>query len=168
MTILSLKEWMTSNCNYLERAVQDVPANGDLQPFFAAMKDDTPMIFGVDLLQFDKAFVVDLFKAFLHTVGADQYAIIAAAWYVKLPRVEAERAVPVLDREGTGGAYKDQRRECYQITVGDRERSLIALYDVERDWKGKIRRLIRRTGVGGMPEGLFGRMVNLLVERTVH
>jgi len=52
--------------------------------------------------------------------------IIAAAWYVAVSDAEGEAATRVIDREGTGGVYKDERRECYQVTVGDRERSLIA------------------------------------------
>jgi hypothetical protein len=71
----------------------------------------------------------------------------------------------VIEREGTGGAYKDQRCECYSVIVGDREKTLTALFDVERDYKGKIRRLVRQ--VESTP-GMFGRMVDLLVERTRH
>lgn len=163
---MTLEQWLDMNCVYLQAAIKDLPANGDLPPTFAAMKDDTPVVFGLDLLHFDKAVAVNLFKAGIRAIDADQYAIIAAAWYVRIAAEEANAAVQVIDREGTGGAYKDQRRECYQVTVGDRERSLVALFDVERDWKGKICKLVRRTE--GVPKEFFGRMVDLLIDRTVH
>jgi hypothetical protein len=165
---MTLEQWMAANCGYLEMAIKDVPAKADLPPTFAALKDDTPVVFGLDLTQFDKEVAVNLFRAGIRAIDADQYAIIAPAWYVKLSHEEAAAATAVIGREGTGGVYKDQRHECYQVTVGDRERSLIAVFDVERDWKGKIRRLIPRSGVGAVPEGSFGRMVDLLVDRTMH
>jgi hypothetical protein len=162
---MTLEEWLTANCGYLELAVRDLPAKADLPPFFAAIKDDMPLIFGIDLMQFDKTVAVQLFQAGLKAMGAEKYAIIAAAWYVKV-NIDDAAVVEVIDREGIAGAYKDQRRECYQVTVGDHERSLIAIYDVERDWKGKIRRLTLQKK--GAAKSMIGRMVDLLVERTMH
>ena len=163
---MTLDDWLAANCRYLEEAVQDLPAKGDLPPFFAAMKDGMPIVVGLDFRSLDKALAVNLFQAVLKRAGADQYAIIAAAWYVRVRHDENVGATfRQLDREGTGGAYKDQRRECYQVVVGDRERSLGALFDVERDYKGKIRRLIRQSGT---PKDMFGRMVDLLVPQTRH
>jgi hypothetical protein len=170
MILLSLDEWLAANCGYLDQAVQDLPAKGDLPPFFAAMKNGTPMVLALDPLTHDQALAVDLFRAFLKSAGADQYTIIAAAWYValgpELNRQEVNAVTRTIDRESTGGAFKGQRRECYSVTAGDRERTLTALSDVERDYKGKIPHLSRRTK--GMPEGMFGHMTDLLVDRTMH
>jgi hypothetical protein len=163
---MTLDDWLAANCRYLDAAVQDLPAKGDLPPFFAAMKDGMPLVVGLDFPRLDKALAISLFQAVLRRAEADQYAIIVAAWYVKVRRDQNFGATfRQLDREGTGGAYKDQRRECYHVVVGDCERSLAALYDVERDYKGKIRRLIRQPGI--MPDHI-GRMVDLLVPQTRH
>lgn len=163
---MTLEDWLDTNCRYLEEAVRELPARGDLKPVFAGLKDGQPLVFGFDLSHFDKRFAVNLFQAALREMEADHYVIIAAAWYVKLPRGEDDAAVKTIGREGTGGSYKEQRRECYQITVGDHERSLIAIFDVERDYKGKIRRLVLQNK--GEASGMIGQMVDLLVERTVH
>lgn len=106
-----------------------------------------------------------LFRAFLRAIGAERYAIVAAAWIVRVSREEIAAATELINRDGTT-AYRDRRRECYQVVAGDRERTLIASFDVERDYKGKIRRLVRSAGPG--TTAAFGRMVDLLVERTRH
>lgn len=165
---MTLDAWFAVNCKYLEHAWQEVPAKHDLAPMFAGMKDGIAIVFAAQLLlRLDKEMAVDLFRGILKAAGADQYAIITAAWYVAVPRGEhAAAARQIIDQEGTGGAYKDQRREAYQVIVGDRERTLTALYDVTRDYKGKIRRLDRVTDA---PEIMSGRMCDLLVEpQTVH
>jgi hypothetical protein len=161
---MTLEEYLEANCHVLEQAVKIVPAGGDLPPFFGYVKDGVADGGGVGRLFDDKAQAVAAFKSFLRAVGAEQYAIIGAAWYVRVSREESPAAIKQIDREGTGGAYQDRRRECYQVVVGDRERTLMALFAVERDDKRKIRGLIRQEGVS---KGMFGRMVDLLVDEVM-
>ena len=106
-----------------------------------------------------------MFRAFLNAIGAEQYAIIAAAWYVALAKNEHAAAFAVIDREGTGGAYKSRRRECYHVVAGDREKTLSAMFQ----------RRARRQGQNpppgaaeSAPEGMFGRMADLFADRTRH
>jgi hypothetical protein len=162
---MTLEEYLEDQCVMLQKAVADVPAGRDLPPLFGFVKDEMIGIVPGSFEGGDKADKIELFRAFLNAIEAEQYAIIAAAWYVALAKDEHAAAFAVIDREGSGGAYKSRRRECYHVAVGDRDQTLCAMFDVERDWKGKIRRLVRQEGAAG---ATFGRMVDLLVERTKH
>jgi hypothetical protein len=158
---MTLDEYLEYNCDYLQSAVKDVPSGKDLAPFFAFVKDD---VVGMVPANFtDKANAVALFRAFLKAVGAEQYAIVSAAWYVELNNAEQAAGTELINREGTGTLYKDRRRECYQVSVGDRERSLLVTFGVERDYKGKIRRLVRKPSPGPA-DFAHGRMLDLLIE----
>jgi hypothetical protein len=158
---MTLEEYLEANCRYLETAIEDVSSGEDLPPVFAFEKDDVTVM--VPPALDDKALAVGLFKTLIKSVGAERYAIISAAWYVALDPQEITVATALIDREGTGTKYKDRRRECYWISVGDRERSLIACFDVERDYKGKIRRLLRRPSPKPA-DFVHGRMTDLLIE----
>jgi hypothetical protein len=162
---MTLEEYLEDQCVMLQKALADVPAGQDLPPLFGFVKDRMIGIVPAYFRGGDKAVKIELFRAFLNAIGAEQYAIIAAAWYVALAKNEHAAAFAVIDREGTGGAYKSRRRECYHVVAGDREKTLSAMFHVERDYKGKIRRLVRQEG---SPEGMFGRMTDLLVNRTKH
>jgi hypothetical protein len=159
---MTLEEYLEANCRYLEAAVKDVPSGQDLAPVFVYEKDGMTVMVRPALD--DKVLAVALFKGMLKSVGAERYAIISAAWYVALSPEESTAATALIDREGTGTKYKDRRRECYWISVGDREQSLLACFDVERDYKGKIRRLLRRPSPRPA-DFIHGRMMDLLMTR---
>lgn len=160
----SLEEWLERNCTTLEKAVKQVPAGKDLPDLYIWGKGEELGLIDLPHLE-SKDATVAVFKSTLKKMDADRYAIILAAWYVLM---EPEEDHSIAMEEGTGGRYKHRRKECYIVTVGDERRSLIATYDVERDYKQKITGLIRRDiGDGsGLTEG---RYHNLLVPSpTMH
>jgi hypothetical protein len=157
---MTLEDYLERNCAWLEEAVKTVAAGKDLMPIFAFETADATVT--VPSAVDDKDLAVQLFRALAKAAGAERYAIISAAWRVKLAEHEKDTGRAIIDREGTGGVYKERRQECYFVTVGDREKTLIANYDVERDYKGKIRRLIR-VPLNPQPFA-HGRMMDLLIE----
>jgi hypothetical protein len=160
-TTSSLTEYLERNVAWLEEAVQTVPAGKDLMSMFVFETTDATVVIPPTID--DKELMVAVFRATAREAGAERYAIICAAWYVRLETHEHAAATAIINREGTGGVYKDRRRESYQVVVGDREQTLIAAFDVERDYKGKIRRLIRFPALE--PQDFpHGRMIDLLVE----
>ena len=164
-----LAKFLEVNCRYLNEEVVKVPAGKDLAPLLVGFRDqdDVPIIVPPSPA-LSKAITMAIFRTALRKLGADRYVVIWPAWYVAVTHEEHKRAFEVLDREGIEhhqGEFKDRRKECYQIMVGDREQTLAAVFDVERDYKGKIRRLIRHKGNA---QHLFGRVVNLLVDETMH
>jgi hypothetical protein len=157
----SLEDYLEMNVAWLETAVQTVAAGKDLMPMFAFETTDATVV--VPPTIDDKELMVALFRGLAKKAGAKRYAIISAAWYVRLEIHEHAAATAIISREGTGGVYKDRRRESYHVVVGDREQTLIATFDVERDYKGKIRRLIRFPALE--PQAFaHGRMIDLLIE----
>ena len=56
---MTLDDWLAANCRYLEAAVEELPAKGDLPPFFAAMKDDRPIVVGLDFPRLNKALAIN-------------------------------------------------------------------------------------------------------------
>jgi hypothetical protein len=157
---VTLEDYLVRNIAWLETAVKTVAAGKDLMSMFAfETKDETVVVPPTG----DKALMVALFRATARGAGAERYAIISPAWIVKLGKHEIEAGSAIIDREGTGTVYKDRRQECYFVIVGDREQTLIAGFNVVRDYKGKIRRLIRLPAL--VPQAFpHGRMMDLLIE----
>jgi hypothetical protein len=158
---MTLEEYLEFNCDWLLSAVRDVPSGKDLYPVFTFQKDNASVMVPPTIE--DKGLAVALFRSLIRSVGAERYAIISAAWVVGLAEHEKDAGHAIMDREGTGTVYKDRRRECYWVVVGDREKTLLAVFFVHRDYKGKIRRLER--GPSPSPQAFaHGRMMDLLVE----
>jgi hypothetical protein len=158
---LSLEDYLERNIRWLEDAVQTVAADKDLKPMFAFETAEATVV--VPPTIDDKDLMVAVFRGIARAADAERYAIIFAAWYVRLEEHDKDAGKTIIDREGTGGVYKDRRSECYTISVGDREKSLLAVFDVHRDYKGKIRRLERRPSPRPQ-DFVHGRMMDLLVE----
>jgi hypothetical protein len=168
MTEPSLEAYLDFHCRYLAEAVTTVPANKDLRPFMSWVGDDGKVGVMVEPLLFDtgrqKDLTVAMFKGCLRQANAVRYAIISACWIAQLSLEEGRADRALLQREGTAGKYKDRRTEAYQITVGDHQRSLMVGFDVVRDYKGKIRRLIQREGPSNKTL-IEGRFFDLLATR---
>jgi hypothetical protein len=162
-----LENFLDANIGYVQKAVLDVPSGQDLRPFLSYIKEDGDLVF-VDVAGgFADSDSKDLMMAWcrgrLRTDRAQKYALISAAWVVgRTDPAQAAELQRVVAREGTGGRYRDERREVYLISVGDQQRTLVAILDVERDYKGKIRRLTRNDALSGVE--LRGRMANLLID----
>jgi hypothetical protein len=163
---MTLEDFLEFNCRYVETEAPKLPAGDDLRPCLAYIREDG----SVTLVNLQdgmystatKDAMMAWCRALLRADRAQMYAIVAAAWYITKAPEHAEEAVKVVNAEGTGGRYRDERRECYMISTGDRSRSLFAVLDVKRDYKGKIRSLIRGD-VGKDPTAAaVGRMFNLL------
>jgi hypothetical protein len=158
---MTLEDYLERNCAWLNEAVKTVAAGKDLMPMFAFETADTTVV--IPPISADKDLMVAVFKGTAREAGAERYAIISAAWVVGLAEHEKDAGQVIIDREGTGTVYKDRRRECYWVIVGDREKTLLAVFFVHRDYKGKIRRLER--GPSPSPRAFaHGRMIDLLVE----
>jgi hypothetical protein len=163
---MTLEEWLESNCRYVETEAKKLPSGQDLRPFLAYINGDGELIIADVAAGFGDAASKDLTMAWCRTKmrqdEAQMYALISAAWVVgRKDQAEAAEVERVFDLEGSEGRYRDERRECYTISVGDRERSILAVLYVTRDYKGKIRQLTR--GVDSKhADDLRGRMVNLL------
>jgi hypothetical protein len=158
---MTLEDYLERNCAWLEEAVKTVAAGKDLMPMFAfETKDETVVIPPIGA---DKELMVAVFRGTARAAGAERYAIISAAWVVGLAEHEKDAGHAIINREGTGTVYKDRRRECYWVVVGDREKTLLAVFFVHRDYKGKIRRLERRPSPRPQ-DFLHGRMMDLLIE----
>jgi hypothetical protein len=157
----SLHDYLERNVAWLEDAVKTVPAGKDLMPMYVFETAEATVC--VPPIGADKELMVAVFQGVARAAWAERYAIISAAWYVRLEPHEKDVGEATISREGTGTIYRDRRRECYEVVVGDKEQTLIATFGVERDYRGKIRRLIRFPAL----EPQFfphGRMLDLLVE----
>jgi hypothetical protein len=158
---MTLHDYLEANVAWLEEAVKSVAAGSDLMPMYVFETADATVV--VPPIIHDKDLMVAVFEGLAKKAGAVRYAIISAAWYVKLAPHEATTGTAIIGREGTGTIYKDRRRECYEVVVGDKEQTLIATFDVQRDYKDKIRQLIRLPALE--PQAFsHGRMIDLLVE----
>jgi hypothetical protein len=168
MTEPSLESYLDFQCRYLAEAVQTVPAGKDLRPLMSWVGEDGKVGVMIEPILFnsgrEKDLTVAMFKSCLRQARAVRYAIISACWIAQLSLEEGDRDRDLIRREGTGGKYKDRRSEAYQITVGDRERTLMAGFDVRRDYKGKIRQLIAREGPSAHTL-IEGRFFDLLATR---
>jgi hypothetical protein len=160
---MTLEQWLDKNCAQLEKAVQWVPSGRDLPDLYIYGKGESAGFVTLPDNLSDKDLVITLFKSALKKLDADKYAIIMAAWYVQM---EPDEDDEIAMQEGTGGRYKDRRKDCYIVAVGDESRSLLATFDVQRDYKKKITGLIRHDAD---ISGLEGRYINLLVPKpTIH
>jgi hypothetical protein len=162
----TLEEWLEQNCRYVETEAKKLPSGQDLRPFLSYITPEGGVVV-LDLTAvFGAGFSRDLVMAWCRTKmredRAQMYALVSAAWVVgRKDLAEAEEVERVIADEGTGGRYRDERRECYSVSVGDRERSILAVLYVARDYKGKIRQLTRGPD-SKQADDLRGRMVNLL------
>lgn len=156
---MTLEDYLDTNCRWLEMTVKTAPPGGDLPPFFGYVADGTMGAVAHDIPIDDKSLVAVVFAKFLQAIGAEQYVVILPAWHVPVQSPEVEAASKIINREGTGGQYAERRRECYHVTVGDRERSLVAFLNTIRDGAGKITALER---VPFPPSNSFGRFSDLL------
>jgi hypothetical protein len=165
----SLEEFLDGQLRALEVTALNLPARGELATLFIAAKSGNPPAILPVLLGdgAERALQISLFRAQLQAAGAERYAIVSAAWYVQATVAEKAEAEATIDREGTGGRYKKRRQECFLVSAGDRTRTLLAVLDVERDYKGKIRKLSRRASAdsANLTAQLRGRMTDLLVTR---
>jgi hypothetical protein len=167
--MMTLEEFLEHHIRFVEEATKDLPNGGDLEPFLAYLKPDNEVVYAQLSAGFDDGASKDLTMAWCRTrMQRDQaqiYALVSAAWVVvrATDSAQADEVMRVVAQEGTGGRYKDERREVYMISAGDRDRTIIAMLDVKRDYKGKIRQLTRNPLAD---QGTFeGRMANLL--RTI-
>jgi hypothetical protein len=161
-----LEEWLERNCQYVEAEAKKLPSGKDLRPFLSYIKADGDLVV-VDLAAgFGDAAGKNLAMAWCRTKmredRAQMYALVSAAWIVsRKDPTQAAEMERVVEEEGTGGRYRDERKECYSVSVGDREHSILAVLWVKRDYKQKIRALIRGPDSKHTDE-LRGRMTNLL------
>jgi hypothetical protein len=163
---MTLEEWLDSNCRYVETEAKKLPSGQDLRPFLSYIKADGDLVVVNLAAGFGDAASKDLTMAWcrsrMREAHARMYALISAAWYVRrTDAAEAAEVERVFDLEGSEGRYRDERRECYSVSVGDRERSILAVLYVKRDYKQKIRALIRGPD-SKQSDDLRGRMANLL------
>jgi hypothetical protein len=168
--MMTLEEFLDLNCHYVETAALKVASGQDLAPLFSYLREDGGFVFGTITAGFVDNPAKDLTMAWcrarLRAERARMYALISAAWVVqRRDPAEAAEVERVIGAEGSGTRYRDERRECYLVSVGDHERSLLVTLDVQRDYKQKIRKLVR----GPVSQGgdLGGRMVNLLLDPQV-
>jgi hypothetical protein len=158
---LTLQEWLDFNIAYLLAEVVKVPAGKDF-PMTFYFVTGTSEIYLRHPTSDDRDLEIALFRGMMKAAGAVQYAIISSAWVVALRGAEVPAARALMEREGTGTKYKDRRQEVYLVVAGDKDETLQAYFDVRRDYKGKIRELIRRnTG----PLFSEGRLIDLLISR---
>jgi len=94
------------------------------------------------------------------------YATVTAGYIVPLEEIEtdmAERLEPLVMEYGTDHPeVRPYRRECYIVTAGDRDGTLLSVFLVERDKEGRITGLVERRE----PSNCWsGTMTDLLVTR---
>jgi hypothetical protein len=166
----TLEAFLETNLRAVEERALQLKSNGSLTTMLIAVTEGVVAVSPVVLQDGDGAardLEMSLFRARLQAIGADRYAIVSAAWYVAATDADKEEVEAAVNREGTGGRYKERRQECLVVTAGDRTRTLLAILDVERDYKGKIRKLTRRASAdsANLAGGLRGRLTDLLVTR---
>lgn len=163
----SLESWLEKNLTYVEKAAPQVEAGGDLAPMMVALRPD-----GIPDVMMpkwrsgaEKDATIAVFRKHMAKIGAVQYAIIAAGWAVRLDMAEADRGRAIIEEHGTGHPdYVNRRVEVYNVTVGDRERSLLHTNEA-----GKIVKLTRGETVATDADNfLGGRMLDLLRRQTAH
>ena len=94
------------------------------------------------------------------------YATVTPAYVVPLDRFEedlAERLESLVVEHGTDHPeVLPYREECYVVSAGDRDGTLVSVFLVERGEDGRVARLIEQKG----PPGYWaGPMTDLLVTR---
>ena len=168
----SLADWLEFNAAYVEAEAPKVEPHGDLSPMLIAHNDDGPVTLicaSWDSSE-EKVAIFRAFAAYLKHAGANRYATITAAWMVDMsskqytPEEVAEMTKRI-DAEGTA-AYPDLRRECYQIAVGDKTKTLMQTLMVKRSEGGRIIGLERMKEIPGdsSVDLITGRLVDLLRE----
>jgi len=168
----SLAAWLEFNVAFVQAEAPQVRAGDDLVPTAAAIKDGKVMAAHLPWRSIgEKSAMVAWFRAWLHGVEADCYALISMAWGISASPAEAAEAQRVIGTHGsTGTKYEAGRQEMITVAVGDRSGSLFCCLNVERDWKGKIRKLHRQPTRSSLDPGIgmYGQMIDLLLDPTVH
>jgi hypothetical protein len=168
MTEVTLEDFLEFNCHYVESAVRDLSSGHDLEPLLSYVKQDGDVVMVPLGAGWANSLTKDLTMAWCRTrLRADQaqiYALISAAWTVRRDDpAEAAEVERVIIEEGSSARYSDERKECYVVSVGNREGSMVATLWVVRDYKQKIRGITRGPVSKGDAEAR-GRMVHLLRE----
>ena len=161
-----LREFLEFQVEVLEHAVQRIAPGGDLRPMLVYVEPNGE-VRGVLLSLEDKDGEIAAARTLLREMRAVMYATVIAGWTVVLDKsdpAEAERLLALADQHGTGHPeLQPMRREIYTVTAGDKDGTLIANFDVERDAEGRIVKLIRQPD-GGPHMIMIGRMFDLLAE----
>jgi hypothetical protein len=168
MTEVTLEDFLEFNCHYVETAVLDLPSGHDLEPLLSYIKQDGDVVMVPLGAGWTNSLTKDLTMAWcrsrLRTDRAQIYALISAAWSVgRTDPAEAAEVERIIIEEGSSARYSDERKECYVVSVGDRDGSIVAHLWVTRDYKQKIRKLVRGPVSKGDDE-VRGRMTDLLRE----
>jgi hypothetical protein len=165
---MTLDDFLEFNIHYIETAVLDLPSGHDLEPLLSYITPDGDVVMVPLAAGWTNSLTKDLTMAWcrsrLRADRAQIYALISAAWSVgRTDPAEAAEVERVIIEEGNSARYSDERKECYVVSVGDRDGSIVAHLWVTRDYKQKIRRLDRGpVSKGG--DNLRGRMIGLLRE----
>lgn len=155
----TLSAYLDRNIAFVER--EAVGKKGDLAPMLAWVTEDGDYIKLLDMHPQRKAAEMARCRTLMREQGAVRYALIAAAWALKLDPAEEKAARQIVGESGTGHpVYRQRRVEIYMVSVGDRAGSLVATLEVARNkHTGRITGLTRMAGTADRVEG---RMTNLL------
>lgn len=155
-----LEQYLNIHVEWVKEAARLVPPGEDLSPMlsFANAKNQMvmlPMPSGSNLSRWARDKLED--------AEAVIYATVTAGWIVPLDEIETERLEPLVMEHGTDHPeVRPYRRECYIVTAGDRDGTLLSMFLVERDKAGRIAGLVERKEASNC---WSGTMTDLLVTR---
>jgi hypothetical protein len=161
---LSLEEWLKYNTDDLLGQIQSVPAGKDYPLSFRWVTAEgwhsklNPSGNNYD-------FEFSVFRWAMKETGAILYCVVGAFWSVMIDKDASPSEIEEYSKYGINHPkLKPHRFEAYMVICGDKNRTISATFDVRRDRKGKMRKLIRNDEEAIDFTG--GRFVNLLVERA--
>jgi len=158
-----LQAYLNIHVQWLESMISGVAPGEDLPPLLSFADENNrmkfmPMPSGSNLSQWARDKLED--------AEAVIYATVTAGYIVPLEEIEtdmARRLEPLVVAHGTDHPeVRPYRRECYIVTAGDRDGTLLSVFLVERDKEGRITGLAERKE----PSNCWvGPMADLLVTR---
>lgn len=158
-----LQAYLNIHVQWLESMISGVAPGEDLPPLLSFADENNrmkfmPMPSGSNLSQWARDKLED--------AEAVIYATVTAGYIVPLEEIEtdmARRLEPLAVEHGTDHPeVRPYRRECYIVTAGDRDGTLLSVFLVERDKEGRIAGLAERKE----PSNCWvGPMADLLVTR---
>lgn len=159
-----LQQYLDIHVEWVKEAARLVPPGEDLSPLlsFADAKNQMamlPMPPVRDLSRWARDKLEDM--------QAVVYATVTAAYVVPLDRLEkdvAERLAGIVVEHGTSHPeVLSYRQECYVVTAGDRNGTLVSVFLVERGEDGRVAQLVEQKEP---PGGRWaGSMADLLMTR---
>ena len=161
-TIPTLPQYLDAHAEAVQGIVANLDATGDIAPMFYFVDKSGGQHVLLPTYQNKDADVM-AFKAIMAQKDAVMYALVTSAWMLVFDAKDPAKTQAQMDtfeREGTGGAFRDQRIEIAQITVGDHTQSLTRTWRMRRSDSGVT--LIQETDLDGMLSQ--GRMVDLLAK----